>query len=208
MCGRYYVDEESNQELLRIIRNLDKRLQGNASRIKTGEVYPTNQALVYHKGNQDVSPAAMTWGYPGFQGSKVIINARGESVREKHLFSNSFDTGRIVVPASGFYEWDHTKSKQKYYFTSTQASTLYMAGFYEVFEGVERFVIVTTSANDSMKVIHNRMPLLLEQNQIEPWVFSTPDAITLLHQIPSPLKKELIKDKSTANYEQLTLPFE
>ena len=202
MCGRYYVDEESNQELLRIIRNLDKRLQ-----VKAGEIYPTNRVPVYTKSNRIIEPAAMTWGYRGFKGSNVIINARSETAREKKLFADGLNNRRIAIPANGFFEWIHTKNKQKYYFTSRDSNDLYMAGFYQDFEGDDRFVILTTSANSSMLDIHNRMPVLLEKNEMEPWIYSNSDAMSILKRIPKELKKEMITQKPADEFEQLTLPW-
>ncbi len=221
MCGRYYVDEESNEELLRIIRNLDQRLQGERiqapdpnnegthvpRKFKTGEIFPTNIAPILSKKDENIVPSAMTWGYKGFQGSNVIINARSESAAEKRMFANDLESKRIVVPASGFYEWEHSGSKTKYYFTSEHEKTLYMAGLSHSYEDEERFVILTTAANESMKDIHNRMPVLLNEDEIEGWLSSREEALSLMKRIPEQLKKTKSSPKEEPEFEQLKFPW-
>lgn len=221
MCGRYYVDEESNEELLRIIRNLDRRLQGEQTqapdpsnegthvprKFKTGEIFPTNIAPVIARKNGNVMPYAMPWGYKGFQGNNVIINARSETVSEKRMFANDLETRRIVVPASGFYEWEHSGSKTKYYFTSEQQKPIYMAGLSHPYEEDERFVILTTAANESMKDIHNRMPVLLKEEEIEGWLSSKEEALSFMKRIPEQLKKTKASPKKEPEFEQLKFPW-
>ena len=220
MCGRYYVDEESNEELLRIIRNLDRRLQGERMptsnsndegthvprKFKTGEIYPTNTAPIIARKEGSILPYAMTWGYKGFQGNKVIINARSESASEKRMFLNDLESRRIVVPASGFYEWEHSGSKTKYYFTSRQENPLYMAGLSHPDEEEDRFVILTTAANESMKDIHNRMPVLLKEDEIEGWLSSREEAISIMKRIPEQLQKTKASPKEP-EFEQLRFPW-
>ena len=221
MCGRYYVDEESNEELLRIIRNLDRRLQGELlqepdpnnngthvpRKFKTGEIYPTNIAPIITKKEKDIIPSAMVWGYKSFQGSKVIINARSESATEKRMFMSDLENRRIVIPASGFYEWAHTGSKTKYYFTSQQQKPLYMAGLSHSYEEEDRFVILTTAANDSMKDIHNRMPVLLKEDEIEGWLSSREEALFIMKRIPEQLQKVKDSPKEEPEFEQLKFPW-
>lgn len=220
MCGRYYVDEESNEELLRIIRNLDKRLEGQSVPIdpnkegthvprpyKTGEIYPTNLAPVLAKKKEEILPYAMTWGYPGFRGSNVIINARSESAAEKRMFCNDLASRRVVVPATGFYEWEHSGSKTKYYFTSLEHKPLYMAGISQQTDEAERFVILTTQANDSMIEIHNRMPVLLKEDEINAWLSSKEDAMSFLKRIPEQLQRNSATKNKAPEFEQLKFPW-
>ncbi len=72
-----------------------------------------------------------------------------------------------------------------------------MAGFCDWFENERRFVILTTDANESMRKVHDRMPLILEKEQLEDW-FDDRKLEELLHQIPVLLKRE-------TEYEQQSL---
>src|SRR5699024_9435651 len=106
-------------------------------------------------------------GYPAPGSSGLVINARAETVLEKKLFQNGIRNHRSVVPAAGFYEWN--RNREKYSFRQGNAA-LYMAGFEDIFENEHRFVILTTAANASMEPVHDRMPLILEENQIKDWI--------------------------------------
>ncbi|MGL4695943.1 SOS response-associated peptidase family protein [Enterococcus larvae] len=51
------------------------------------------------------------WGFKGFKGSQLIINARSETVTEKRMFAAAFKKDRCVFPTLGFYEWSPEKEK-------------------------------------------------------------------------------------------------
>lgn len=223
MCGRYYVDEETNQELLKIIRNLDKRLTETPTqpgkkerRIKTGEIFPSDTVPIICHGKESACYDAMTWGYPApsMEGqssksntgakSSLIINARSESAHEKPMFSRSLAASRIVVPASGFFEWTHDSNKDKYYFTSPESPMLYMAGLSRSFAAEQNFVILTTKANESMEDIHDRMPVLLYKDEISDYLSSKERADYYIHRKPALLNRELVNKEKSKNEENLT----
>lgn len=206
MCGRFYIEEEDNEEILRIVRRLDERFQ-NEKQTKTGEIYPTNEVTILTNNENSLVPKIMTWGFPGFKGREVIINARSESANEKRMFAEPLLTKRVVIPSSGFFEWNRMGDKQKYYFKDPNHRILYMCGLYQVFSNEERFVILTTAANDSMKEIHNRMPVLLNQEEVEPFILDYKSASGILSRIPSPLYKETMSSSKNEAYEQLRFEF-
>lgn len=137
----------------------------------------------------------MQMGYSLSQGKNLVVNARVESVLCKPAFRNGIQYHRILIPASGFYEWNQLKEKNT--FSRYDAQVLYMAGFCDWFENERRFVILTTAANDSMTKVHNRMPLILEKEQLTDW-FDDRKMEEILHQVPVQLKRE-------AEYEQQSL---
>jgi len=65
-----------------------------------------------------------------------------------------------------------------------------MAGVYNMFKDDVRFVIITTEANESVRSTHSRMPVILEQNELENWVFDTQAASFILNKTPAPLVSE------------------
>ena len=101
-----------------------------------------------------------------------------------------------MIPAKGFWEWN--KSKEKFSFERPDAQVMFMAGCYDCFDGQERFVILTTEANPSVKPVHDRMPLILERNELEGWVTDDGAAEHFLHKTPVLLERE-------AEYEQMSL---
>ena len=169
MCGRYSLAPDESKEITQIVAEVQARF--GAASIHTGEIYPTNIAPVLLAGEQKMTPKPMAWGFPGFKGKGVIINARGETALDKPMFRRSLLERRCVVPTTGFYEWD--KQKTKYRFHLPGQNVLYLAGLWNVFQGEERFVILTTAPNHSMAGIHDRMPVLLTNEEAIPWLRDT-----------------------------------
>ena len=73
-----------------------------------------------------------------------------------------------------------------------------MAGCYNWYEDQERFVILTTDANPSVAPVHNRMPLILEAEELKNWMFDDQATESLLHKTPVLLEQR-------AEYEQMRL---
>lgn len=199
MCGRYYVNDETAREIEVIIRQADQKLSnkifGNGSFLAR-EIHPTDVAPVIVPNGQKLSCRTQRWGFSGFTDKQVIFNARSESVLEKRMFRESTLHRRIVVPAAWFYEWNQRKEKN--IFSSKEQPAIFMAGIYNYDQEEERFVILTTAANESMKPVHDRMPLILEKEEILPWIFNDKKAEQMLHKIPCLLERK-------TDFEQMTL---
>ncbi|MCC8026484.1 MAG: DUF159 family protein [Clostridium sp.] len=193
MCGRYYVDEETAREIWKIVGKVDEQLKIEGP---GRDIHPTEPAPVIVGRGEGLAMAWQRWGYPGFAGSKVVFNARAESVMEKRMFREGIRRHRLVVPGAWFYEWN--RNKEKITFRREDSPVLFMAGFCSRFEDGNRFVILTTQANDSMKGTHDRMPLILEKEQLEDWVLDEKSVERILAQRPALLEKR-------ADYEQQTL---
>lgn len=192
MCGRYYVDDETAKEIEKMVRLADEKRK-NLSR---KDIHPTELAPVLYGQNRIVSWENMRWGFPGFEKKQVIFNARSESVLEKNTFRESTLHRRIVVPAAGFYEWNRQKEKNLFY--RKNHPVLFMAGIYKRYQDEDRFVILTTEANASMSPVHDRMPLLLQEDDILPWMFDDSEVQKLLAKQPELLERR-------TEYEQLSL---
>ncbi|MEF9939123.1 MAG: SOS response-associated peptidase [Clostridium sp.] len=184
MCGRYYVDDETAREIEKIIRNLDNRLKQTT---RQGDIYPTNHAMVLQQEQNTPVLDAMQWGFPQFKRKGVIFNARSETVLEKRTFSSSAMQRRCLIPAKGFYEWD--KSKNKVSFERPDGQVMFLAGIWNYFEAVPRFVILTTQANESMLPVHDRMPLIIEPDELDAWLYQEQGMKELLHGKPIALSQ-------------------
>ena len=177
MCGRYVLFSDTEiAEIREILEEVQRRSEG----VKTGEIFPTDKAPVLIQDQGLIVPEAVKWGFPNFRTKGVVINARSETVTEKTLFKRSLETKRCIIPSTGFYEWSHTGPKTKYQFNLPGSGALYMGGLYNDFDGERRFVILTTDANDSIKEIHNRMPVVLTHSEMERWMWSYKDALDIL----------------------------
>lgn len=183
MCGRYSLFPNESQEIKALIEALQDQ-------IKVGEVFPTNSVPVLLEGGNRASPAAMVWGYPRFQGkSGAIINARSETALERPMFRKSVLERRCIFPTTGFYEWGTVgNKKQKYRFNLPgPEKALYLAGLWNDYSGQARCVILTTTANGSVRRVHDRMPLVLEKSQLNDWLLNTDRALQLLTGTPPEL---------------------
>lgn len=200
MCGRYYADDEMAKAIEKLISQTEGKLRREAmdavDMLSARDIHPSDTAPVLAEWEGSLCCQWQRWGFPGFKGKQVIFNARSESVMEKPLFRDSVRHRRVVVPAASFYEWNARKEKSTFY--KEGQPVLFMAGFYGRYEDGNRFVILTTAANASMKPVHDRMPLLLERDEVAGWVLDDGRIENILRKIPCLLERR-------TEYEQLTL---
>ncbi|MDO4270686.1 MAG: SOS response-associated peptidase [Eubacteriales bacterium] len=187
MCGRYQFSLE--QPALRELFERARERFPQAD-MEVGEIFPTNTVPVLFGAAQGAVPCPAKWGYPSPKGGGVIINARSETAADKPMFRESLRAYRCAVPASGFFEWSHDKAKNKYRFRLRDDGALYFAGLYRSFAGERRFVILTEAANGSMAGIHDRMPVILREEQVAPWLADGAQAAVLLRHAPPELRRE------------------
>jgi putative SOS response-associated peptidase YedK len=107
-----------------------------------------------------------------------MINARSETVVDKPAFRHAFRKRRCLIAASGFYEWQKTDGKkQPYYIHTRDGQPIAFAGLWERWEKggepVESCTILTTEANDLMRPLHDRMPVILDVKDCDRWLDPT-----------------------------------
>jgi putative SOS response-associated peptidase YedK len=109
------------------------------------------------------------------------INARAETLADKPAYRNAFKKHRCLIPADGFYEWKKVpgqKKKQPFFIHRPDDEPLAFAGLWEEWRGPERdgsqtlrsCTIITTSANETMEPIHDRMPVILPPSAWDQWL--------------------------------------
>jgi len=141
---------------------------------------------------------ALTWGLvPSWAkdpkiGSRMI-NARMETVAEKPAYRRAFEKRRTILPADGYYEWYATEEltkagkpkKQPFFIRPRDGSMLAMAGLYELWRDPTRAdddplrwkwtcTVITTTAEDELGRIHDRMPLMLPRASYDAWLDPAP----------------------------------
>lgn len=122
------------------------------------------------------------WGFiPGWvkdtANYPLMINARSETAIEKASFKAAMRHRRALIPASGFYEWrrDGNRKSQAYWVRPRNGATIAFAGIYEPWanaEGseIDTGAILTTSASEDLRFIHDRMPVIIEQKDFARWL--------------------------------------
>lgn len=136
-----------------------------------------------------------SWAKDVKMGAK-LINARAETVAEKPAFRAAFKKRRCLILADGFYEWQtQNGEKQPFYFRLENGETFAFAGLWEHWEKgegepIESCTILTTEANELMRPIHDRMPVILEAKNYEQWLDPEAKKIELLQSFLQPYPSE------------------
>ena len=180
MCCRYLLEE--SPELMPIIEAMNRspltgKLFPGQSVRSAGEVRPADIAPVVapdRKGTRAVFP--MQWGFTGFSGKGLIINARCETAAVRPMFRDSWTSRRCAVPASCYFEWEHLTSPDgkkktgRKFRLETGTGSSWLCGLYRMEEGIPRFVILTREPGESIRFMHDRMPLILPESAVDEWI--------------------------------------
>jgi putative SOS response-associated peptidase YedK len=145
-------------------------------------IAPTQPVAVVRATAAGRSLAFLRWGLiPSWSTDPAIgnrlINARCETVAVKPSFRSAFKQRRCLIPASGFYEWQKlgTRLKQPYFIRPRDGGLLALAGVWECWHDpqgqvVETCTILTTEANEIMRPLHDRMPVILDSAAESTWL--------------------------------------
>lgn len=139
-----------------------------------------------------------SWAKDASIGQKMI-NARAETVTEKPSYRAAFKRRRCLVPASGFYEWKKGASgKTPHFITTADEKPFAIAGLWETWQGpdggeLSTCTLLTTEANELMRNLHDRMPVIIAPDAYAMWLGSgredPPDVLAnvrhLLHPYPA-----------------------
>lgn len=177
MCGRYrlkrlkeWLDEFTD---LKVMPNLDFLARYN--------IAPSQDIPVFRIVAGQSQLALLHWGLVPYWADDLaigykMINARAETVREKPSFRDAFKRRRCLIPADGFYEWKKIdpKRKQPYFIHRADDGPLAFAGLWEHNEKtakpLDSATIITTTPNQLMAEIHDRMPVILNTDDAKRWI--------------------------------------
>ena len=191
MCGRYSFAIEDALILERFgirVRTAIYKARYNCS--------PTQNLAVITNNDPDAM-SFFRWGLvPNWAkdpsiGNK-LINARAETLVEKPSFKNAFRNRRCLVPATGFFEWQHNGRDVAWHFGMKNGDAFCFAGLWDKWVSgdggiIHSFTIITTSPNALVGQIHNRMPVILLREDEQRWISPQPDPslVELLKPYPS-----------------------
>jgi putative SOS response-associated peptidase YedK len=132
-----------------------------------------------------------------------LINARAETLAEKPSFRTSLKSKRCLIPSSGFYEWKEVSGRKMPYLIKVKDTPLFsFAGLYDIWldeqkQEVKTFTIITTAANTFLNSIHNRMPVILNEQNENIWLDKSAD-MTRLTAMLTPYPAELMEAYSVS----------
>jgi putative SOS response-associated peptidase YedK len=191
MCGRFTLT--ADLDTIQLAFNLETMPSSLAPRYNIAPSQPvviiTNEAptiLSFH-----------TWGLlPSWAKDPSIanklINARSETAHEKPSFRAAFKRRRCLIPADGFFEWKREGNSKTPQFIHLKGRPVFaLAGLWEVWNSpqgdeVRTCTILTTEANDFMKPIHDRMPVILDPADYDEWLAAGDTPPLALHALMRP----------------------
>ena len=174
MCGRYSL--ACIDDLCGRFRVIDPAIGFRSHfNIAPGS---TNPVIVAHERAEAVM---MEWGLVPHWAKDITathrpINARAESLAEKPMFRDLLKSQRCLVPASGFFEWKHEWGHKIPFYIHVKDDPVFgFAGLYDVWRNpagttLRTYTIITTTPNELMAPIHNRMPVILKQDDEMRWL--------------------------------------
>lgn len=176
MCGRYFLDADFEKILE--YYNFIEEYQKTQHTAK--EVFPSENTIAIEKNKL----TEMQWGMNYNFSKNLIINARIETVMEKKLFKEAINNRRIILPASGYYEWEKSeKLSIKRKIELNNHSIISLAGIYNIIrigdEWVNAFVILTKPADPSISSIHSRMPVIIPKGMEKKWLYGEVSDMTI-----------------------------
>ena len=142
-------------------------------------VAPTGNVLTLTSPGLALEPRVMRWGLVapwqrrGDPLGKPIFNARSETVAEKPMFRRAFARSRGLVLADGFYEWQrHGGAKQPHWIRRRDKRPFAFAGIWSLQRGADLYscAVLTTGPNQLMAPIHSRMPVILDEDELDLWL--------------------------------------
>ncbi len=145
---------------------------------------PTQAVAAVVQRDSERTIEALRWGlvpswFERVTSNARMINARAESLASSAAYRRAFASGRCIIPADGFYEWARTPDgqRQPFYMTAADGAPIALAGLRATWhdpsgelEPVRSCTIVTTTPNDLMMSIHNRMPVILSPETWQLWL--------------------------------------
>lgn len=178
MCGRFSLKTPVEE----LARKFGARKAPQAS--SRYNIAPSQEVLAVRnlEGERDLTP--LLWGLiPSWSREpKGFINARAETVTEKPSFRDSFKRRPCLIPADGYYEWRKQGRggvKQPYYFRLRGGRVFAFAGVWDEWRGegvaVPSCAIITTAPNEVARAVHDRMPVILREDDYDLWLDPDPE---------------------------------
>jgi len=187
MCGRF-AQVESRQDFFGTLGLTPSDVLFEPSPVGRYIVAPGTPVLIlsHQNGNYHFDP--VHWGYkPAWWDKPALINARGETAATGRMFKPLWQTGRAIVPATGWFEWKRDGDiKQPYFIHHRRGTPLFFAALgHAPFDGedaAQGFVIVTAASDKGLVDIHDRMPVVLRPEAALSWLNpdTTPDKASAL----------------------------
>ena len=204
MCGRYELEASKNE----VANAFDAWIEEDFP--KRYNIAPTQPILVIKApeayrdalSNRPKHDGLLVrWGFiPGWTKNPdqwpLTFNIRSETVAVKKSFTNALRHHRVIIPATGFYEWKKQSRgrSQPYHASLDDHSIIGFAGLMETWNGregsqIDTAAILTTEAKSPLAEIHHRMPVIVRREDVDRWLdcrnFRPADVMDILKNTPA-----------------------
>ena len=211
MCGRFVSTHSAEQ----IADHFGASFEGDAPP-ENFNVAPTNDVLAVVSTSSGLAVEHFQWGLVPVWAKDIkigssMINARAETIADKPAFKGVFKRYRCIIPMDGFYEWQAARAgspvnakgkpvKQPMFISRVDGELLAVAGIWSAWRDragpadapwLHTCAVITTSANNTMAPVHDRMPVILPARAWEKWLDPGTD-IEELHQLLVPAPDSLL----------------
>lgn len=201
MCGRFTItiDLEDLREYL--VDHYDITELKSEFELPRYNIAPTQDVITIINDGSKNRVGLLKWGLiPPFAKDEKIgasmINAKSETLMEKPSFRSSFQTKRCVILADSFYEWKREENKKTPMRIGLNNNQIFpMAGLWSTFtrpDGtkIHSTTIITTHANELMSEIHDRMPVILDDQAVATWLNPRIQDLNMLSKMLKPYESK------------------
>jgi putative SOS response-associated peptidase YedK len=197
MCGRFsFVYNDWSEVISVFALHGDFPVYPKRYNVAPGQMVP---AIISDGVNRRFG--TLRWGLvPGFAATEKsgykMINAKAETLTERPAFRRLLTRKRCLIPADGFFEWKKTDSdKQPMRVVLPSRKLFAFAGLYDTWTSadgnrIHTCTIITTSPNETMKTIHNRMPVILDREAEDIWLGRENVSVDVLLSLLKPYSAE------------------
>lgn len=163
MCGRLNIVDDPLSQLVSDFLGINFKVLSNTN------LCPSETVATVIRPPSGFNQVNAQWGLQPSWTPKLLINAQAESAHQKQTFKDAIIHSRCLIPITGWYEWKSVEHKKlKYEFIHQDNRPLYMGGL--LFNpNAPQLVTLTKSPTLACSKIHNRMPVLINQEHIKDW---------------------------------------
>jgi putative SOS response-associated peptidase YedK len=201
MCGRYRLSRRKQ-----LVEEYFDTASGEEDWVPRYNIAPTQLVPVIRQNAKEPIRhlSLMRWGLiPSWAKDSSVaarmINARAETASTKPAFRDALKSRRCLVPADGFYEWMRTdKAKQPYCFEISNGELFAFAGIWERWKDpsgnwIKTCSILTTTPNAVTTAVHDRMPVILDQDSYESWLDPRMTNVSAASELLKPYDARLMR---------------
>ncbi len=200
MCGRFTITLTKEDFINYLSKYEDCTLNLDDIVLPNYNVAPSENIIAMISVDGLYRVGSIKWGFIPFFAKDIktsfkMINARAETLLEKVAYKDAIKSKRCIIFADSFYEWKKINDKKVPMRIQLKDQDVFaFAGLWSSYKDKDKTIytatIITTKANQFMSNIHDRMPVILKENEIAKWLDSkTINPITYLNPYPSDLMK-------------------